>query len=95
MPRLTAAQLSYGSATVILSALAMLLLSGVESGAGVAVIGTAALALGVLVAVTVPGRAEAAPRTAAPALTGALPETPRGDGESTRRARVDEHSLRR
>lgn len=54
MPRPTAAQLSYGSVTVVFSTLAMLLLSRTESGTGIAVIGTAALALGLLVAVTVP-----------------------------------------
>ncbi|MEE4490373.1 hypothetical protein [Streptomyces sp. BE230] len=54
MPRPTAAQLSYGSVTVVFSTLAMLLLSRTESGIGIAVIGTAALALGLLVAVTVP-----------------------------------------
>ncbi|MFF2962135.1 hypothetical protein ACFVT1_25075 [Streptomyces sp. NPDC057963] len=54
MPRITAAQLSYGSVTVVFSTLAMLLLSRTGSGLGIAVIGTAALALGLLVAVTVP-----------------------------------------
>ncbi|WP_406096527.1 hypothetical protein [Streptomyces sp. NBC_01013] len=54
MPRPTAAQLSYGSVTVVFSTFAMLLLSRTESGIGIAVIGTAALALGLLVAVTVP-----------------------------------------
>ncbi len=52
MPRPTPAQLVYGSATVVLSTLAMLLLSGVDSGVGVVVIAIAGLALGVLVAVT-------------------------------------------
>ena len=46
MPRPTAAQLSYGSVTVVFSTLAMLLMSRTSSGIGVAVIGTAALALG-------------------------------------------------
>ncbi|UUN27137.1 hypothetical protein [Streptomyces sp. FIT100] len=54
MPRLTAAQLAYGSATVVLSTVAMLLLSRTTTGVGIAVIGVAALALGLLVAVTVP-----------------------------------------
>lgn len=54
MPRPTPAQLTYGSATVVLSTLAMLLLSEVRSGMGVAVIAVAGLALGLLVAVTVP-----------------------------------------
>ncbi|MBT2508150.1 hypothetical protein J7I98_20110 [Streptomyces sp. ISL-98] len=54
MPRPTAAQCAYGSATVIFSTLAMLLLSQTASGIGIAVIALAALALGVLVALTVP-----------------------------------------
>jgi hypothetical protein len=54
MPRPTAAQLAYGSATVVCSTLAMLLLSRTSTGIGVAVIGIAALALGLLVAMTVP-----------------------------------------
>jgi hypothetical protein len=74
MPRPTAAQLVYGSATVVLSALAMLLLSRTTSGLGVAVIVCAALAIGLLVSVTVtaPARARARSRTArtgAPTLT--------------------------
>ncbi|MFC9131290.1 hypothetical protein ACFT4A_31230 [Streptomyces sp. NPDC057099] len=54
MPRPTAAQLAYGSCTVIFSTLAMLLLSQTSSGVGVAIIALAALALGLLVAMTVP-----------------------------------------
>jgi hypothetical protein len=67
MPRPTAAQLSYGSVTVVFSTLAMLLLSRTGSGLGIAVVGTAALALGLLVAVTVPrpSHAKAAQRAGA------------------------------
>lgn len=54
MPRPTVAQLTYGSATVICSTLAMLLLSQASSAPGVAVIAFAALGLGLLVALTVP-----------------------------------------
>ncbi|KAB1141907.1 hypothetical protein F7R91_30910 [Streptomyces luteolifulvus] len=54
MPRPTAAQLAYGSCTVIFSTLAMLLLSQTSSGVGIAVIAVSALALGLLVAMTVP-----------------------------------------
>ncbi|MEU6575897.1 hypothetical protein [Streptomyces sp. NPDC046805] len=63
MPRPTAAQLAYGSCTVIFSTLAMLLLSQTSSGLGIAVIALAALALGLLVAMTVP---LPKPRTVAP-----------------------------
>ncbi|MEU5042765.1 MULTISPECIES: hypothetical protein [Streptomyces] len=54
MPRPTAAQLAYGSITVIFSTLAMLLLSQTSSAVGTAVIAVSALALGLLVALTVP-----------------------------------------
>ncbi|MEV5511199.1 hypothetical protein [Streptomyces orinoci] len=54
MPRPTSAQIAYGSATVVFSTLAMLLLSQTRSGVGVAVVALGALALGLLVAVTVP-----------------------------------------
>ncbi|MFB8270234.1 hypothetical protein ACFC96_27025 [Streptomyces sp. NPDC055955] len=70
MPRPTAAQLAYGSATVIFSTLAMLLLSQTSSGLGIAVIALASLGLGLLVALTVPlprSRPGAAPAAAATA----------------------------
>ncbi|MFC8826081.1 hypothetical protein ACFT9I_12075 [Streptomyces sp. NPDC057137] len=51
MPRPTAAQLAYGSATVVLATLAMLLLSGVTSVVGIAVIALVALCFGLLVSV--------------------------------------------
>ncbi|MGW0614259.1 hypothetical protein [Streptomyces sp. NPDC002788] len=68
MPRPTAAQLAYGSCTVIFSTLAMLTLSQTTSGAGVAIIAVAALVLGLLVAMTVPlpGRRPAAVERPAP-----------------------------
>ncbi|WP_428954401.1 hypothetical protein [Streptomyces sp. cg35] len=56
MPRPTVAQLLYGSATVVFSTLAMLLLSQTSSGPGVVVIAVSALALGLLVALSVPVR---------------------------------------
>ncbi|MGC4946525.1 hypothetical protein ACLQ2N_10040 [Streptomyces sp. DT224] len=66
MPRPTAAQLSYGSLTVVLSTLAMLLLFRTDSGIGVAAVGTVALALGLAVSVTVPAK----PRRHAPKTAG-------------------------
>jgi hypothetical protein len=66
LPRPTVAQLAYGSCTVVLSTLAMLLLSRASSGPAIAVVAVAALALGLLVAMTVPGPRPSA-RTAAPA----------------------------
>jgi hypothetical protein len=53
-PRPTAAQLVYGSCTVVFSTFAMLLLSQTSSGPGIAVVSVAALALGLLVAMTAP-----------------------------------------
>ncbi|MEU3185900.1 hypothetical protein ABZ707_17105 [Streptomyces sp. NPDC006923] len=101
MPRPTSAQLAYGSATVVCSTLAMLLLSRTTSGIGVAVIGIAALALGLLVALTVPrpGRTGAArtARAGRPAASGEDTET-RGPAARTHagaEARIGQHSLRR
>ncbi|MGW1076846.1 hypothetical protein [Streptomyces sp. NPDC002537] len=54
MPRPTPAQIAYGSATVVFSTLAMLLLSQARTGPGIAVIALVSLTLGLLVAVTVP-----------------------------------------
>ncbi|MET9821743.1 MULTISPECIES: hypothetical protein [Streptomyces] len=93
MPRPTAAQFAYGSCTVIFSTLAMLLLSRTSSGPGVALIAVAALALGLLVAMTVPlPRTRAV--TTAPAHRGAADRGPvpvraaarvsAGAGETTR-----------
>lgn len=64
MPRPTVAQLAYGSCTVILSTLAMLLLSQTSSGLGITIIAVSALALGLLVTWTVP-----LPKPAVPAAT--------------------------
>ncbi|MGW5736161.1 MULTISPECIES: hypothetical protein [Streptomyces] len=64
MPRPTAAQITYGTLTVVCSTLAMLLLSQTTSGVGVAVIAVAALGLGLLVAMTVPQPKPVAPPAA-------------------------------
>ncbi|MER5443219.1 hypothetical protein [Streptomyces sp. NPDC002790] len=56
MPRPTVAQLAYGSATVVCSTIAMVLLSRTESGPGVPVIAVSALILGLFVAMSVPTR---------------------------------------
>jgi hypothetical protein len=82
MPRPTAAQLAYGSATVVFATVAMLLLSGTTTAVGVALIGLAALALGLLVAVTLPVPAARRRSTYTPAR----PPVP---------AERREHSLRR
>ncbi|MGX1882764.1 hypothetical protein [Streptomyces sp. NPDC055287] len=83
MPRPTAAQFAYGSATVVFSTLAMLLLSQTASGIGVAIIALAALALGLLVALTVPMPKTA--RTVAGTNDAAVSETagPAAAGAST------------
>ncbi|CAM5285270.1 hypothetical protein STANM309S_06687 [Streptomyces tanashiensis] len=56
MQRPNAAQLTYGSATVVLATVALLLLSGTTTTLGIAVICAAGLLLGALVAVTMPVR---------------------------------------
>ncbi|MGI5468987.1 hypothetical protein [Streptomyces sp. CA-132043] len=95
MPRPTAAQLVYGSATVVLSTLAMLLLSQTRTGIGAAVIAIAGLGLGLLVAVTAPlPRSMRARRTRA-AAPQVRPEGFVGRRTSPTRpaeARVGEHS---
>jgi hypothetical protein len=94
MPRPTPVQFAYGSATVVFSTLAMLLLSQTSSGVGVAAITFAGLALGVLVAVTValPWSARAVGRAGPPPPTGRLPRTPTGGSPEPV---LSEHSLRR
>lgn len=69
MPRPTAAQFAYGSATVVAATLALLLLFRTESAIGVAAVGTAALALGLLVAVRLPGLRHRAAAEAGQAAT--------------------------
>ncbi|GAA2958178.1 hypothetical protein [Streptomyces enissocaesilis] len=94
MPRPTAAQFAYGSATVVFSTLAMLLLSRTASGIGAAVIALAALALGVLVALTVPApkRERTAPRAGDTTATEAAPDAV--DHAARAHSAVGGHSLR-
>ncbi|WP_372407921.1 hypothetical protein [Streptomyces luteireticuli] len=86
MPRPTSAQIAYGSATVVLSTLVMLLLTGTSSVTGVAVIALGALALGLVAAAAVPV-SRRSPRTVA-----GSPRLPRQRAGSAP-ARVGEHSL--
>ena len=103
MPRPTAAQLAYGSATVVFSTVALLLLTRTTNGVAVAAIGIAALALGLLVAVSLPLRRRTRPAgTAAadPAVSAAAPDglnnrVPAARTHTGAGARVGEHSLRR
>ncbi|MFF8512888.1 hypothetical protein ACF064_32930 [Streptomyces sp. NPDC015492] len=70
MQRPNAAQLTYGSATVVLATVALLLLSGTTSTLGITVVCLAGLLIGLLVAVTMPprtGGVKTTARTAAPA----------------------------
>ncbi|KAF4409662.1 hypothetical protein [Streptomyces lycii] len=96
MPRPTAAQLAYGSATVVLSTLAMLLMSETRSVLGIVSISLAGLALGLFVAVTVPapraarrpGVAQTAPGSGARGAAAARPaEVVRAEAFSGRAAR--------
>jgi hypothetical protein len=95
MPRPNAAQLAYGSATVVCTTLVMLLLSGTTAGLGIAVVGIAGLGCGLLVALTVPAR----PSRTVRADTAAVPaaqETriPAARAHMGAESRVGEHSLR-
>lgn len=104
MPRPTAAQLAYGSATVVFSTLALLLFTRTTHGAGVAAIGVASMALGLVVAAALPmSLAARGARTAKAAHTvrtnraaaesmSASASAASSDGLTTR---VPEHSLRR
>ncbi|WP_329623214.1 hypothetical protein OG357_24630 [Streptomyces sp. NBC_01255] len=66
MQRPNAAQLAYGSATVALATVALLLLSRTTTTLGIAVICAAGLLLGLLVAVTMPVRARSVKASAPP-----------------------------
>ncbi|KAB7849877.1 hypothetical protein [Streptomyces mobaraensis] len=95
MPRPTSAQIVYGSATVVLSTLLMLLLSRTSSGVGIAVVSLGALALGLLVAALVPG-ARRSPRAeaVAPPVRRPAEARPAGARAGARMSeRVGEHSL--
>ncbi|MEU4078596.1 hypothetical protein DEJ45_22775 [Streptomyces venezuelae] len=59
MQRPNAAQLAYGSATVVVATVALLLLSGTTSTVGITAVSLAGLLLGLLVAVTMPVRTTA------------------------------------
>ncbi|MEU9996845.1 hypothetical protein [Streptomyces sp. NPDC050848] len=76
MPRPNAAQLAYGSATVVFSTVALLLLSRTTNTLGIVVISAAGLLLGVLVAMTMPARRRTPAAPVAPATPAAtLPLT--------------------
>lgn len=100
MPRPTIAQVAYGSLTVVLSTIAMLMLSGARSGAAVLGIAAGGLILGLLVAFTVVlqgRRSSGAPAAAqAPARAPRPVSVPRSRvAGGTAEVRVGEHSLRR
>ncbi|MFF5971713.1 hypothetical protein ACFY7C_09315 [Streptomyces sp. NPDC012769] len=90
MQRPNAAHIAYGSATVVLSTMALLLLSGTTTTLGIAAICAAGLMLGVLVAVTMPVRAGDVKTSAAAASPDSgnneirVPAAPVGAGADTR-----------
>ncbi|WP_156726676.1 hypothetical protein [Streptomyces apocyni] len=91
MPRPTAAQFSYGFATVISATLALLLLSHATSALGIAAIVCAALGLGLLASALVP-----APKPApAPRAATAATRVPVRRLHTGAESRVAEHSLRK
>lgn len=103
MPRPTAAQLAFGSATVVFSTLALLLLTGTTNGVAVAAIAVSAMVLGLVVAVALPMGAKKRAAAAATAATGSVDSftgrasmpapTPRATAGAD--SRIGEHSLRR
>jgi hypothetical protein len=97
MPRPTTAQVAYGSLTVVLSTLAMLLLSDAHSGAAVVALAAAGLVLGVLVAAALSPSPQSR-RTAGPAAGPVAPPAPSRSLPRARmgraaEARVSEHSV--
>ncbi|MFF3496619.1 hypothetical protein ACFYWS_35365 [Streptomyces sp. NPDC002795] len=91
MPRPTVAQLAYGSATVVCSTIAMVLLSRTESGPGIPVIAVSALILGLFVAMSVPtrkrGTAAAKERVPAQRLSTTVPSPSAPTSAEAARAR--------
>ena len=93
MPRPTPAQIAYGSATVVLSTLALLLASQARAGLGIAVVALVSLALGLFVA-----HAVAQPRPAGRGVRQRMPaasarRAPVPAETRVGEARVGEHSL--
>ncbi|MFJ8658657.1 hypothetical protein [Streptomyces sp. NPDC093795] len=82
MQRPNAAQLAYGSATVVLATVALLLLTRTTSTPGITAVSLAGLLLGLLVAVTMPVR------TTSVKVTGRVPAPPRNEEVRTPAARV-------
>jgi hypothetical protein len=72
MPRPTNAQVAYGSLTVVLSTLVLLLLTDARSGAGVTAVAAGGLVLGLLVAAGVAARSSKTAAQAAMARTSAV-----------------------
>ncbi|MFI9585145.1 hypothetical protein ACIHCQ_25590 [Streptomyces sp. NPDC052236] len=98
MPRPTAAQLAFGSATVVFSTLALLLLTGTTNGVAVAAIAVSGMALGLVVAVALPMGAKKRTASAGSISNftgrGSMPApTPRATTGAD--SRIGEHSLRR
>ncbi|WP_069811119.1 hypothetical protein [Streptomyces sp. TP-A0874] len=99
MPRPTAAQLVYGSATVVFGTAALLLLTQARSGLGVALASVIGLVLGIVVAIRAPASrpADRSVRPAAPhrSLTHGVSARLSGSEPLAARRRVREHSLSR
>jgi hypothetical protein len=101
MPRPTNAQVAYGSLTVVLFTIAMLLLTHARSTAAVAAVAAGGLVCGLLVVAA--GAAAQSRRAAAPAATArssaapltSLAPLPRARVRAGAERRVGEHSLRR
>lgn len=94
MPRPTHAQVGYGSTTVVLFTLAVILLADVRSAGAVVAVAALGLVLGLLVgaALRPGGRRSAA--MAAPTAPATVPRARLGASVQGAEARVGEHSLR-
>ncbi|GAA4678001.1 hypothetical protein GCM10023347_35450 [Streptomyces chumphonensis] len=91
MPRPSPAQIAYGLATVMLTAVALLLLTRTESGTGAVLVASGSLVLGLVVSLTVPTRARAAQTGSAPTGAAVHPTAARPATERP----LPEPSLRR
>ncbi|MBB1256203.1 hypothetical protein [Streptomyces alkaliterrae] len=91
MPRPSLAQTLSGSATVVLTTLALLLITGTQSGTGAVLIACGALLLGLTVAMLVGSSADERRRATASALT----QTEAAGGAPAAEVRLPQPSLRR
>ncbi|MFJ2954201.1 hypothetical protein [Streptomyces sp. NPDC087270] len=93
MPRPTNAQVAYGSTTVVLFTLAVLLLADVRSAGAVVAVAALGLLLGLLVGAALGPGGRRSAAMAAPAVPAAVPRARVSGSVQSAEARVGEHSL--